>query len=244
MWANNEIGTIEPLRAIAEIGRSKGIFVHTDAVQAAGKIALDVGSTRVSSLALSGHKFHAPKGVGILYVGKGENLMPTIFGGGQESGLIPGTEGIANIVAIGKSAELARAELQSTTAHLKEMQNLIWNTLKTIDNVRLTGPEDMEKRIPGHVSVAVRDGQGEALVMKADLKGVCVSSGSACHKGIIEPSNVLRAIRLAEREIMGSVRITAGRFNTKEECSKAAGILASIFAKAVPDSAKVGAEQS
>lgn len=242
MWANNEIGTIEPISAIAEIGRSKGIFVHSDAVQAAGKDVIDVSSTPVSSLALSGHKFYAPKGIGILYVRKGDNVMPTVFGGGQEQGLIPGTEGIANIVAIGKSAELALTELQSTIAHLKEMQTIVWNSLKTLENVRLTGPADMARRIPGHISVAVRDGQGEAMVMKADLEGICVSSGSACHKGIIEPSNVLRAIRLGEREIMGSVRISAGRFNTKEECSKAAGTLASIFGSAVPASEKVGAE--
>jgi cysteine desulfurase len=229
MWANNEIGTVEPIEELAAIADERGIFFHTDAVQMPGKLPLNMAQVPVCSLALSGHKFHAPKGIGILYVRKLKNVMPVIYGGGQEMGLMPGTEGVANIVAIGVAAELAHKNLAAARRRLTEMQKVIIEKVCTVDGVRITGARDMAKRLPGHVSVACPGVEGEALVMRSDLRGICVSSGSACHQGIIEPSQVLKAIGLCDREAIGSLRITAGTFNTLEECHQAADTLATIF---------------
>lgn len=231
MWANNEIGSLQPVERIAELAREHGIFFHTDAVQMPGKLPIDVGRNAVSALSLSGHKFYAPKGIGILYLKRGENVMPTAFGGGQEMGLLPGTEAVSNIVAIGKAAELASIEVAQTEKKLRDMQSILLEKLAPIEGLRITGPADIDKRLPGHVSIAISGAEGESLVMKCDLKGVSVSSGSACHKGIIEPSSVLRALHLPDSEARGSLRISAGRFNTQAECEKAADLIAQIAAK-------------
>lgn len=231
MWANNEIGSLQPVEQVAKIAEERGIFFHTDAVQVPGKLPIDVSRHAISALSLSGHKFYAPKGIGVLYLKRGENVMPTAFGGGQEMGIMPGTESVANIVAIGKAAELAGLEVVETEEKLRSLQKILLDRLLPIENLRITGPTDMEKRLPGHVSVALAGAEGESLVMKCDLKGVSVSSGSACHKGIIEPSSVLRALRLSDREARGSLRISAGRFNTAEECAKAADVIAQIAEK-------------
>lgn len=231
MWANNEIGSLQPVEQVAKIAEERGIFFHTDAVQVPGKLPIDVSGLAISALSLSGHKFYAPKGIGVLYLKRGENVMPTAFGGGQEMGIMPGTESVANIVAIGKAAELAGLEVMETEEKLRSLQKILLDRLLPIENLRITGPTDIEKRLPGHVSVALAGAEGESLVMKCDLKGVSVSSGSACHKGIIEPSSVLRALRLSDREARGSLRISAGRFNTAEECAKAADVIAQIAEK-------------
>ncbi|HNB23641.1 MAG TPA: cysteine desulfurase family protein [Candidatus Melainabacteria bacterium] len=231
MWANNEIGSLQPVEQVAKIAEERGIFFHTDAVQVPGKLPIDVSRHAISALSLSGHKFYAPKGIGVLYLKRGENVMPTAFGGGQEMGIMPGTESVANIVAIGKAAELAGLEVMETEEKLRSLQKILLDRLLPIENLRITGPTDIEKRLPGHVSVALAGAEGESLVMKCDLKGVSVSSGSACHKGIIEPSSVLRALRLSDREARGSLRISAGRFNTAEECAKAADVIAQIAEK-------------
>lgn len=231
MWANNEIGSLQPVERIAEMAAERGIFFHTDAVQVPGKLPIDVGRHAVSALSLSGHKFYAPKGIGILFLKQGENVMPTAFGGGQEMGILPGTESVPNIVAIGKAAELARIEVAKTEVKLRDMQRILLAKLAPIEGLRITGPKDIDKRLPGHVSIAISGAEGESLVMKCDLKGVSVSSGSACHKGIIEPSSVLRALRLPDSEARGSLRISAGLFNTQEECEKAAELIAQIAAK-------------
>lgn len=231
MWANNEIGSLQPVEKFAEIARAKEIFFHTDAVQVPGKRHIDVEALNVSALSLSGHKFYAPKGIGILYLRQGENVMPTAFGGGQEMGLLPGTESVPNIVAVGKASQLAAEECASNFEALRAMQSVILEKLKAVQGLRITGPADIEKRLPGHVSIAITGAEGEALVMKCDLKGISVSSGSACHKGIIEPSSVLRALRLPDSEARGSLRISAGRFNTIEECEKAGDLIAQIAAK-------------
>ncbi|MBA3992956.1 MAG: cysteine desulfurase NifS [Cyanobacteria bacterium DS2.3.42] len=238
MWANNEIGSLQPIEEIAQVAVSRGIFFHTDAVQVPGKLPIDVSKHAISALSLSGHKFYAPKGIGILYLRQGENVMPTAFGGGQEMGILPGTESVPNIVAIGKAAELAGIEVIETERKLRLMQKILLEKLSPIEGLRITGPSDIDKRLPGHISVAISGAEGESLVMKCDLKGISVSSGSACHKGIIEPSSVLRALRLPDIEARGSLRISAGRFNTSEECEKAADLLAQIAVK----SAKVSKE--
>lgn len=229
MWANNEIGTLQPIEDIAQLCAEREIFFHTDAVQVPGKVAIDMTSHPVSTLALSGHKFHAPKGVGVLYVRRLQNLMPIVFGGGQEQGLLPGTEGLANIVALGCAAELAHKELEANREFLKSTQKILVEKLSAVPGVKLTGASDLDKRLPGHVSLVLPGAQGEALVMRADLKGISVSSGSACHKGIIEPSQVLRALGLSDREALGSLRISSSKLNSIEECKKAAETLASIL---------------
>lgn len=240
MLANNEVGSIQPIQemgaAIKKASEKQGreVFFHTDAIQAAGKVKLDVGAMGVAALSISGHKFHAPKGVGALYLRKGVNIMPITFGGGQEKGLLPGTEGLPNIVGLGTAARLAGQELDENIARLRSLQEMLINHLEPIEGVTLTGPRDLDKRLPGHVSVAVANAEGEALVMQLDLKGICVSSASACHKGIIEPSHVLTALAIPCNMLKGSVRISAGRFTTKEDCEKACRIMTEIFSAQKP----------
>lgn len=235
MWANNEIGTLQPIAEIATIVKQAGeahgreIFMHTDAVQATGKISLDMSKAPVSALSISGHKFHAPKGVGALFLRKGVNVMPITFGGGQEKGMLPGTEGLANIVGLGVAAELAFTGLEANRQKLIEMQKFLIESLGTISGVEMTGARDIERRLPGHVSIVVGKAEGEALVMQLDLKGVCVSSASACHTGIIEPSHVLSALKIPCDLVKGSVRISLCPFNTMEECQKAVAVMDKVF---------------
>lgn len=237
MWANNEIGTVQPIPEIAWLierfnkNRKDQIFFHTDAVQVPGKLAMDMAATPVSALSLSGHKFHAPKGIGILYVRQLSNLMPIFFGGGQEMGLFAGTEALPNIVAIGMASKLAFEELDETQDRLRAHQKMLIERISNLPGVKITGAKDPANRLPGHVSFTVSGCEGEGLVMKSDLKGICISSGSACHQGIIEPSHVLRGLGLPESEAMGSLRITFGRENTNQECEKAVELLVGILSK-------------
>ncbi len=237
MWANNEIGTVQPIPEIAWLierlnkSRKNPIFFHTDAVQVPGKLSIDMSSSSVSTLSLSGHKFHAPKGIGILYVRSLTNLMPIFFGGGQEMGLFAGTEGLANIVAIGVASQLAFEELQETQNRLRAHQKRLMDCVSKLEDVKITGAKEIDRRLPGHVSITVSGAEGEGLVIKSDLKGICISSGSACHQGIIEPSHVLRGLGLPEKEAMGSLRISFGRENTDEECTKAIELLTNILSR-------------
>ncbi len=229
MWANNEIGTIQPIDLLATIAEEAGVYFHTDAVQVPGKLPIDVSQVKVSALSISGHKFHAPKGVGVLYVRKGINLMPLVYGGGQERGLFPGTEALASIVGIGKAAELAFDELEANLGFLRARQAELMERLLAVEGVRMTGPLDPQRRLPGHISVVVPGCDGEALVLKSDLKGVCISSGSACHKGIKEPSQILTATGVPAADAIASARISIGRFNSDQECRQAADLLAGVF---------------
>jgi cysteine desulfurase len=231
MWANNEIGTVEPIKDFAEIARERNIYFHTDAVQVAGKIPIDLSDTVVSSLSLSGHKFYAPKGIGVLYSRAGENIMPIVFGGGQEMGLMPGTEALSNIVAIGKAAELARKELSDTRQKLIEISRKFVSVLTSnAKGIKICGAQDIDKRLPGHISITADGASSEALVLQADLKGICISNGSACHRGIIEPSSVLKALGLSDVEALSTVRIAAGKFNTLNECEQSVNLLCNIIA--------------
>lgn len=239
MWANNEIGTVQPIERLAAIARERGVFFHTDAIQAAGKLPIDVSLVPADTLSLSGHKFYAPKGIGVLYVRKGVNLMPIVFGGGQEMSLFPGTESLSNIVAIGSAAELSLAELPAVSESLVRMQAILIDRLTRLEGVRLTGARQPSRRLPGHVSLVVEGAIGEELVEKADGRGVCISSVSACRQGAHDTSHVLKCIGLPDDEMLGSLRISAGRFNSEQECEKAAEILAEIISlqasrKAVP----------
>ena len=229
MWANNEIGTVQDIASFARFASERNIFFHTDAVQAAGKIPIDLKSLPISSLSLSGHKFHAPKGVGILYVRKLQNIMPIVFGGGQEMGVVPGTEGLSNIVAIGKAAELAGREMNQNREKLLAISKLFKQHLSQVDGLIFTGASLLTQRLPGHVSFVLPGLEGEAIVMRADLKGLCISSGSACHKGIIEPSSVLKALGLSDQQAKASIRLSASSFNTLDECTEAIELLAKIL---------------
>jgi cysteine desulfurase len=237
MWANNEIGVVEPIDQIAEAVKTfadnagREIFMHTDAVQVPGKLPIDLSQLKVSSLSLSGHKFGAPKGIGILYLRKLVNIMPIFFGGGQEMGLLPGTEGLPNIVAIGEAARLANLEQVELAGRLTRYQKRLLEILGQCDLVAITGPTDLSRRLPGHISVAVENLEGEGMVMRSDLRGLAVSSGSACHQGIIEPSPVLRAIHLPERLAQGALRITFGRDSTDQDVEEAGKILLDVFAR-------------
>ncbi|MBU6450344.1 MAG: cysteine desulfurase [Cyanobacteria bacterium REEB67] len=237
MWANNEIGVVEPIAEIAQVVRDhskaigREIFMHTDAVQIPGKIAIDLSKLIVSALSLSGHKFGAPKGIGILFLRRLTNIMPIFFGGGQEMGLLPGTEALPNIVAIGEAARLAHLEQAELAARLLGYQKQLFEILSACENLRVTGPLDLSRRLPGHVSFAVADLEGEALVMRSDLQGLAVSSGSACHLGIIEPSQVLRALRLPDRLANGALRVSFGRDNSDDDAMLAGKALLEIIAK-------------
>lgn len=228
MWANNEVGTIQPIEAIAKVAKERSIFFHTDAVQAAGKLKIDVARTEVDTLSITGHKLHSPKGIGALYVREGVELLPIVFGGGQEKGLFPGTESVANVVALGAAAEAALLEYEANYEHLRSIQKVFVEKFSELPNVTLTGALDPEKRIPGHVSVIVADAIGEEVVNAASDAGICISSVSACSSG--HPSHVLKQLGYSHEQGIGSARISASSLNSYEECQYAADILAEIFA--------------
>ncbi|MBY0358421.1 MAG: cysteine desulfurase [Candidatus Obscuribacterales bacterium] len=229
MWANNEIGCVQDMSALVEAAKESGAFFHTDAVQIAGKLPINLQKLPVDTLSLSGHKFYGPKGIGVLFVRRGSNLMPIMFGGGQEKGLLPGTESLPNIVGLGVAAKHALADLELTKQNLRRLQNILKEKLSAIEGLRPTGPQDDERRLPGHFSFIVPGVEGESIVLQADLRGLCVSSASACHKGIVQPSHVVSALGFTEQEAKGSVRISAGCFNTEADCENACNILSTII---------------
>jgi cysteine desulfurase len=228
-WANNEIGSLQPIDELAELAKQIGIFFHTDAIQVTGKLPIDLQKLPVSALSLSGHKFYAPKGIGALFVRNGQPIMPITFGGGQEQGLFPGTESVPNIVGMGMAAQLALSELQQNQTFLRSLQKELMEKLSSIEGITFTGPVDLNKRLTGHVSLVATGRSGESLVLRCDLHGIYLSSGSACHGRAIEPSHVLRAIGLADEEALGSLRISFGKFNTLAECEEIATVLDNVL---------------
>ncbi|MBQ5770173.1 MAG: cysteine desulfurase NifS [Clostridia bacterium] len=216
MAANNEIGTIQPIEEIAALAHEKGAVFHTDAVQAIGSIRFNVKEMGIDMLSLSGHKFHAPKGVGVLYIKNGLRIRPLIAGGAQERTQRAGTENLASIVALGKAITLANENLESHNAKLSEMRDqLIEKILSRIPETRLNGHK--EKRLPGNVNVSISYIEGEALLLSLDLKGIAASSGSACTSGSLDPSHVLLAIGLPHEIAHGSLRLSLSEENTMEE---------------------------
>jgi len=230
MWANNEVGTVQPIEPLAKIAKAHGIYFHTDAVQAAGKIKINLSEVSADTLSITGHKLHAPKGIGALFIREGIEILPIIFGGGQEGGLFPGTEGVSAIVALGAAAELAGSEIDANQKHLRNLQKILTDKFATLPNVNLTGALDPTKRIPGHVSVVVRGAVGEEIVEAADAHGISISSVSACSGR--HPSHVLKQMGYTHDEGLGSARITASVLNSTEECEFAATVLAKIFVNA------------
>ncbi len=217
MHANNEVGTIMPIKEIAKLARSKGITMHTDAVQSFGKIPVNVDELGVDLLTISGHKIYGPKGIGALYIRKGTRWKQSLFhGGAQERLRRAGTENVPGIIGLGKAAELAVQDLQSEVEHLKAMRDrLIHEVTTKIDYVKLTGHPTM--RLPNHASFTFEFIEGESMLLSLDLKGVAASSGSACTSGSLEPSHVLLAMGIPHEIAHGSIRITLGRDNTMED---------------------------
>ncbi len=216
MFANNEIGTIQPIEEIGKIAKGNNIYFHTDSVQAVGSIKIDVQKLNIDSLSLSGHKFYGPKGVGALYVKTGVPFEKFISGGHQERNKRAGTENVAGIVGIGKAIELAYENLDEYNKKIKELRDYyVKQVEEKIPYIKING--DMEKRLPGNSNISFRFIEGEGLLLNLDLKGICASSGSACTSGSLEPSHVLLAIGLPHEIAHGSLRVSIGKYNTKEE---------------------------
>ena len=216
MTANNEIGTIQPIAEIGAIARAHGVRFHTDAVQAVGAIPVDVKAMNVDLLSLSGHKLHAPKGVGALYIRSGVRLERLMNGGAQERTQRPGTENMPSIVGLGRAIELATAHLDEKAAYVSALRDrLINGILETIPDTRLTGHPT--NRLPGNCNVSIRYIEGESMLLNLDIKGIAASSGSACTSGSLDPSHVLLAIGLTHEVAHGSLRFSLNEDNTEEE---------------------------
>ena len=216
MFANNEIGTIEPIKEIGEIAHRHGILFHTDAVQAFGQIPIHVDGMNIDMLSACGHKFNGPKGIGFLYIKKGLKLKSFIHGGQQERGRRAGTENVPGIVGIAKACEIAMAEMEERMKKETELRDyLIERILKEIPYTRLNGHS--KKRLPNNVNISFQFVEGESILIMLDMAGICASSGSACTSGSVDPSHVLLAIGLPQEIAHGSLRLTIGYENTKEE---------------------------
>ena len=216
MWANNETGVVFPIEEIAAICRSKNVLFHTDATQAPGKMKMDVKALDVDMLTLSAHKLHAPKGIGLLYVKRRTKFQPYLLGGHQEQGRRAGTENVASIVAFGRAAELALANLKDENTRVRALRDRLENTiLSTIANTVRNGAQ--EPRVPNTSNIAFDFVEGEAILLLLDQIGVCASSGSACTTGSLAPSHVLTAMGVKPARARGSIRFSLGNYNTAEE---------------------------
>jgi cysteine desulfurase len=216
MYANNETGVIFPIEQIAELVTERGVTFHTDAVQAVGKIPMNLKTSNIDLLSISGHKLHAPKGVGVLFVRKGTRLSPFMLGGHQEGGRRAGTENVPGIVGLGKACELALANIDEENKKVKKLRDKLEQAiLKTSPDCRLNG--DPNKRLPNTSNISFEYVEGEAILLMLDQYGICASSGSACTSGSLEPSHVLRAMGVPFTAAHGSIRFSLSRYNTEEE---------------------------
>ena len=229
MLANNEVGTVMPVAEIGKICRERGVVFHTDAVQAIGVLPVNVDDLQVDLLSLSAHKFHGPKGVGALYVRKGTKLKVFSFGGAQERKLRPGTENVAGIVGLGKAIELAVTDMEAKVSRIKAMRDKLMTGLLSIPHTRLNGHP--EKRLPGYVNISFQYVEGESMILSLDLKGIAVSSGSACTSGSLDPSHVLMAMGLDHQTAHGSLRLTLSAYNTEEEIDYVLSVMPEIVAR-------------
>ena len=230
MTANNEIGTIEPIAELAAVCKKHGVLFHTDAVQAIGSVKIDVKAMQIDMLSMSGHKFHAPKGIGVLYIRKGVRLQQFMNGGAQERNRRAGTENLASIVGIGKAIEIATANIDAHNAKLSAIRDhMIERILKEIPYSRLNGHPTT--RLPGNVNVCFRFIEGESLLMLLDAKGIAGSSGSACTSGSLDPSHVLLAIGLPHEIAHGSLRLSLSEENTMEEADYVVDSLVEIVSR-------------
>jgi cysteine desulfurase len=216
MWANNETGMIFPVQELSQVIKTKGIVFHTDAVQAVGKLPIDVSKSEIDMLSISGHKIHAPKGIGALYVRKGTRFSPFLIGGHQEGGRRGGTENVAYIIGFGKASELAATHLKEMATRVEKLRDKLENELlKRIPNAMING--DTENRLPNTTSISFEYVEGESILLMMDELGICASSGSACTSGSLEPSHVLRAMGVPFTAAHGSIRFSLGIYSTEEE---------------------------
>ncbi len=224
MFANNEIGTIEPIQKISKITKNHNIVLHTDAVQAVGNVPINVSKMGIDMLSLSGHKLYGPKGIGALYVKKDINFERYIDGGHQERNKRSGTENVAGIVGLGKACEIARINLEEHQNYLKNLRDYFLAEVKSkIPNIKING--DLENRLPGNINISFKEIDAGTLLLKLDEKGICVSSGSACSSGSQEPSHVLVAIGLDKQLLQGTLRFTFGEDNKIEDVNYLVDIL-------------------
>ncbi|UCE80938.1 MAG: cysteine desulfurase NifS [Methanobacteriota archaeon] len=230
MMANSEVGTIQPVREIASIARARGIPFHTDAVQAVGKIPIDVRKDNIDMLSISSHKIYGPKGVGALYVKAGTSIEPILHGGGHERGLRSSTENVPGIVGLGKAAEIAGKDINECNERMRGMRDqMIESVLKTVPDAYLNGHPT--KRLAGNAHFRFDFIEGEGLVLRLDLLGIATSTGSACSTGSLDPSHVLLAMGLKHEQAHGSLRITLGRENTHEEVRYFLDVLPGVVSK-------------
>lgn len=230
MWANNETGIVFPIEEIAAICQSRNVLFHTDATQAPGKLEIDAHGTGVDFLTLSAHKLHAPKGIGMLYMKRKTKFQPYLIGGHQERGRRGGTENVASIVGFGRAAELALAHLKEENSRVRALRDKLENTiLSTVPNTIRTGPR--EPRLPNTSNIAFDGVEAESLLYQLDQLGICVSSGSACTTGSLNPSHVLTAMGLKPARARGCVRFSLGLYNTEEEVDYVLKHLPKVIAK-------------
>jgi len=216
MWANNETGVVFPVEEAAKMAKAKGIFFHTDAVQAVGKIPIDLNQSAIDMLSLSGHKLHAPKGVGVLYVRKGTRFAPFVIGGHQEHGRRGGTENTASIVGLGKACELAALHMNEENIRVKNLRDkLEKEILERVPNTRVNGGQ--ATRLPNTTNISFEFVEGEAILLLMDEFGICASSGSACTSGSLQPSHVLRAMGVPFTMAHGSIRFSLSIYNSEDE---------------------------
>jgi len=216
MHANNEIGTIQPIREISQLAKGRGAYFHTDAVQTFGKIPVSVNDLGIDLLSASAHKIYGPKGIGCLYIRKGTAIHPIMFGGKQESNYRSGTENVIGIVGFGKAAQLANQYLETESVNIQRLGEILEERITSeISDVIINGHPT--ERLPGHLNLTFKNIEGEALLFNLDMKGISVSNGAACNSGSIEGSHVLSALGLPQEVIRGSIRITLGHSNTEEE---------------------------
>ena len=215
MFANNEIGTVQPIKEIGALCRVKGIPFHTDAVQAAGHMPIDVKEMNIDMLSISGHKFHAPKGVGVLYAKKNMPLFNLIEGGAQERGRRGGTENVAGIVALAAALKESVDNMEANTAKIIPMRDKLFAELSKIPHSKING--SLEHHVPGTVNMCFEGIEGESLLLMLDMNGICASSGSACTSGSLDPSHVLLSLGLPHEVAHGSLRLSIGEYNTMEE---------------------------
>ncbi len=230
MWANNETGTIFPVEEMAEMAHEKGIMFHTDAVQAVGKLPIDLKSTKIDMLSLSGHKLHAPKGIGVLYVRRNTRFRPLLRGGHQERGRRAGTENSASIVGLGVACELAQQHMEEENTVVKRLRDrLERGILAKVKNAFVNG--DTLYRLPNTASIAFEYVEGEGILLMLNKQGIAASSGSACTSGSLEPSHVMRAMGIPYTAAHGTIRFSLSRYNTEEEVDRVIAAVPPIIAQ-------------
>jgi cysteine desulfurase len=230
MWANNETGVLFPVEEIARKAAERKILFHTDAVQAAGKVSIDVKATPVGMLSMSGHKLHAPKGIGVLYVKKGVGFSPFLIGGHQEKGRRAGTENTASIIGLGKAAELARVHLGEMNTRVRGLRDYLeQELLSRIPASSVNG--DIVARLPNTLSIGFDAVEGESILLLLDTSGICASSGSACTSGSLDPSHVLMAMQVPFTSAHGSIRFSLSTYNTREEMEHIVRTLPGVIQK-------------